>query len=380
MKIPLCIPNIDKGELSAVKKVLSSGWLAHGSSNTKFEEEFAYYIGVKYAVTLNSCTSALYLAILAEGITGEIILPSFTFVASANAIVTAGAKPVFADIEYDSFNIDPQDIESKITQDTQAIMPVHFGGQSCQMDKILEIARKYELKVIEDSAETIGGKYKNKKTGSFGIGCFSFFPTKNLTTGEGGMLTTNSERLKDTVKAYANHGIFKTTGERSFLMRPWRREANLAGYNFRMSNILAAIGVEQLKKIDRMNQLRREHAEYLNKNLLKFEEIEIPQESESCYHVYQMYAIKLKNINRDKFITYLHKDGVMASVHFDPPVHLQAYYKRCFGYKKRDLPITEVASSSVVTLPMYPQLKKRELDKIILSVERAIGEAKGRRR
>ena len=365
--IPLCIPNIGDEEVQAAVEVMKSGWLTHGPKNTEFEEEFAKYIGVKRAISLNSCTSALHMAIQALGIRGEVILPSFTFVASANAVITAGARPVFADIYYDTCNINPDDIEEKITENTEAIMPVHYGGQSCEMDRIIEIANKHHLAVIEDSAETIGGEYKGKKAGSFAIGCFSFFPTKNITTGEGGMFTTNDDVLADKVKALIGHGISSTAFAREKSEKPWFRSASFAGYNFRMSNILAAIGVEQLKKLDEMNEKRRAHANYLSEGLKDIDEIDLPVEDKFCRHVYQMYTIKLKNQDRDNFVRQLRKKGIGASVHFDPPVHKQAYYVEN-GYGKVDLPVTEKVAISIVTLPMYPQLTQKELDTIISTI------------
>ncbi len=367
-RIPLCVPNVDDNEIRLVTEVLRSGRLTYGPQNEIFEDRFAQYIGVKRAISLNSCTSALYLAILAQGITGEIIVPSFTFVASANAIVNAGATPVFAEVDYDTCNLDPLKIEDKITSRTQAIMPVHYAGQPCQMDKIMAIAKKRRLVIIEDSAETIGGKFAGKRTGSFGVGCFSFFPTKNLTTGEGGMITTNDEKLADRIRAYTAHGISKSTLEQK--KESWRtRAAVLPGHNFRMSNVLAAIGVEQLKKLDEMNESRREHAQYLNQRLSSIDEIDLPVEKENCWHVYQMYTIKLKNFSRTEFIQCLRQRGVTASVHFDPSVHLQPYYQREYGYRKGELPITEKVAASIVTLPLYPQLSRDELDIIVSSIK-----------
>jgi perosamine synthetase len=368
--IPLCIPNIGEEEINRVKEVLRSGWLAHGPLNKELEEKFAEYIRVEHAVALNSCTSALQLAIQALDLKGEIIVPSFTFVASANAIVTAGCKPVFAEIDYDTCNIDPSKIEEKITKKTVGIMPVHFAGQSCKMDEIMEIAEKHDLVVIEDSAECIGGTYKGKKTGTFGIGCFSFFPTKNITTGEGGMLTTNDGDLAERVNIYKGHGISSTTWSREKEKKPWIRVAILPGYNYRMSDVLAAIGVEQLKKLDKMNELRRKYARYLNKALKDFEEIETPVESKECTHVYQMYTIKLKEgIDRAKFISALREAGIGVSVHFDPPVHLQPHYMKTYGYTRGDFPITEKVAESIITLPMYPQLTMNDLENIVSSIE-----------
>jgi len=371
-KIPLCVPYLDKRELEAVKKALSSHWLTHGPKNKEFEEMFAKYIGTKYAVSLNSCTSALHLALEALNIKGEVILPSFTFVASANAIVKAGATPVFVDIDYKTCNIDPDKIEEKITKKTRAIMPVHFGGQSCVMDRIMKIAKKHNLKIIEDSAETIGGTFKNKMTGSFGnVGCFSFFPTKNITTGEGGMITTDDESLAQKIRTLSGHGVAKTTAQRTKQQQSWYRAATMAGYNFRMSNILATIGVEQMKKLDKMNNLRRRNATYLNKHLQNIKNIEIPFEAKNCKHVYQMYTIKVKDIDRDDLVLKLKESGIEASVHFDPPVHLQPFYKKY--YKTSNLPITEKVAKSIITLPMFPQLTKKELDYIIKIIKKTYG-------
>ena len=370
MKIPLSKPYLDKKELKAVEKTLNSGWLTHGPKNQEFEELFAKHIGSKYAISLNSCASALFAVIKALNITGEVILPSFTFVASANAIVTAGAKPIFADIDYQTGNIDPSDIKKRITKETQAIMPVHFAGQSCQMDKIMKIAKKHKLWVIEDSAEAVGAEYKGKKTGSFGIGCFSFFPTKNITTGEGGMVTTNDKNLIQKIKTLIGHGIPKLTNQRLKEEKPWHRSAIMPGYNFRMSNILAAIGVEQLKKLNKMNSLRRKHATYFNQKLKNIEQIDLPIEMPKTKHVYQMYTIKLKNGNRNNLIKKLKQKGIEASVHFDPPVHLQSYYQKNYGYKKGDLPITEKLSNSIITLPIFPDMTKQQLDFIILNIKK----------
>jgi len=366
MKIPLCKPYIDDKEINAVKSVLKSGWLTQGKKNKEFEDLFKSYIKTNYAVSFNSCASALLTAILVLRLKGEIILPGFTFVASANAVVLAGCKPVFADINPDTFNIDPEDIERKITKKTVAIMPVHYAGQICEMDKIVKIAKRNKLIIIEDSAETIGAELNNRKAGSFGIGCFSFFPTKNITTGEGGMTTFNDKRLLPRVNAIKAHGLIASTFKRATETKGWQREAVLAGYNFRISDINAAIGVEQIKKIEKINYLRRKNAQYLNKKLEKFldpAEVCVPKVDDIKKHVYQMYVIKINDASkRDVLISYLRRNGIEASVHFDPPVHLQSYYKKHYP---ACLPVTEKICKQVVTLPMFPGLKKKELDYIV---------------
>lgn len=368
MKIPLSKVYLDKNEFRALKETLVSGWLTHGPKNKEFEEMFAKYIGVKHAITVNSCASALFAVIKALEITDEVILPSFTFAASANAIAAAGAKPVFAEIDWQTGNLDPKDIEKRITKKTQAIMPVHFAGQSCQMDEIMKIAKKRKLWVIEDSAEAIGAEYKGKKTGSFAIGCFSFFPTKNLTTGEGGMITANSQKLDQKIRTLIGHGIAKNTSQRIKSEKPWYRAAVLAGYNFRMSNLLAALGVEQLAKLDKMNEMRRKNAAYLNQRLSETGGVEIPREAAGAKHVYQMYTIRV-NKNRDALVRKLKENGIEASVHFDPPVHLHPFYKKNYGCKTGDLPITEKLSRSIITLPMYPSMTKQEMDYIVTIIK-----------
>jgi len=369
--IPLSKPNLGPEELKAAREVLKSGWLAHGPKNEELEEVFAKYIGVKYACTCNSCASALFLAVKALGIKGEVILPSFTFVASANAVETAGAVPVFADINSHNFNLDPVSVEDKITRRTEAIMPVHVAGRPVDMGAIARIAKKHKLAIIEDSAQAIGAEYKGKKTGTFGLGCFSFFPTKNMTTGEGGMITTNDEKIAKLVKTMGAHGISKDTYAREKSKKPWLRAAILAGYNLRMSNILAAIGVEQFKKLDFMNNRRISHAVYLNKNLKELE-IDIPYFEKDYRHVYQMYIISVNPKMRDKMFKYLIKNNIAATVFSDPPVHLQPYYRKKYGFKKGDLPKTEQAAKSNIVLPMFPQLAKSDLDRIILVIKKFI--------
>ncbi len=373
-KIPLCIPYTGEEEINAVNEVIQSGWYAHGPKNHEFEEMFAEYHGVNHALSMNSCTSAIHLAVEGMGITGEVIIPSFTFVATANAVLTGGAKPAFADIEYDTCNIDPDAIEALVGPDTEAIMPVHYGGQSADMTAIMAIAEKHHLAVIEDTAETIGGEHCGKLTGTFSTGCFSFYPTKNLTTGEGGMLTTNDDQLARKVKTLLAHGIDKSTYEREDLEKSWYRSASRVGYNFRMSNILAAIGVEQMKKLPEMNRRRRELAAQLSEALEEIPEISPPVERPENKHVYQMYTIRVQaGIDRDAFVHRLNDRGVGASVHFYPPVHLMAPYKGNH-FRRGDLSVTERVMEEIATLPMYPQMSSEDLRYLIDSIRETIRE------
>ena len=373
--VKLCLPDVGNDEIEKIKEVINSKWLAHGSYNKEFEDKFAKYIGVKYAVTLNSCTSAIQLALESHNITKEVILPSFTFVASANAIVKAGATPVFADVEYSTGNLDPEKIEELITKNTQAIMPVHYGGQVCDMERIMEIAEKHNLIVIEDSAETLGGTHYGKQAGSFSTACFSFFPTKNIAVGEGGVLTTNNEEVAKTVKALSAHGISKHTLEREKQDKNWYRDAYIAGYNYRMPHMSAAIGIVQLEKLEKMNEKRRKIAELYKKNLISLNQIDLPVEKDNNKHVYQMYVIKLKDSNsekRDKLVQKLREKDIEASVHFSPPVHLQTFYKNKFYHK--DLSVTEKLADISITLPMYSSMLEEDALKVVSALKQSLKE------
>jgi perosamine synthetase len=336
--------------------------MTDGPINRKFEELFAKFIGVKHAISVNSCASALELSLEAHEIKGEVILPSFTFVASANAIIQSGATPVFADVDYHTGNIDPQSIKNNLTNKTQAIMVVHYAGQCCDMQEIKKIAEEHRLIIIEDSAETIGGTYKGKKSGNFGTGCFSFFPTKNFTTGEGGMVTTNNDDIAYRVRALAAHGIpreIEKSSDQKNIQLPWKREAFFYGHNHRMSSILAAIGIIQLEKAVSMNEKRRMHASFLNNSLSK-NFFDLPLELTGNQHVYQMYTIKVKNAEkRNSFVMNLREKGIGASVHFDPPVHLHHIYKKYI--RENRLIVTGELSNKSVTLPMYPGLTTEQL-------------------
>lgn len=372
MNIPLCTPSIGEGEYQSVEEVLESGWLAHGPKNEEFEDQFTDFIGVDHAVTMNSCTSALFLAVKAKGITGEVLVPSFTFVASANAIETAGATPVFVDINRETRNVDPESLAAAVTHDTEAVMVVHYGGQSCEMDEILEIVDRHDLELIEDSAETIGGEYKGQKTGSFGIGCFSFYPTKNITTGEGGILTTNDSELAKRVRNMVGHGIPSSTLDREKSDRSWYRAATQAGFNFRMSNLHAAIGVEQMKRIEQMNTKRRELADKLTDLLELIDGINPPRELDDRRHVYQMYTILTDDhLDRDQLVEELNNRGVGASVHFYPPVHQQPRYENR-EYRNNDLTVTEEVSDSIITLPLFPQLELDEIEYIAETLDKTV--------
>ncbi|MEK7576117.1 MAG: DegT/DnrJ/EryC1/StrS family aminotransferase [Patescibacteria group bacterium] len=366
--IPLCRPAFDESEVRAVTDVLHSGWVAHGTKNKEFEKLLRDFLHVKGVVLVNSCASALEAALVCLDITGEILMPSFTMSASANAVVRAGATPVFCDVSWESGNIDPACLEENITPRTQAIMVVHFAGQPCDMDPILAIAKKYKLKVIEDSAECIGGLYHNAPAGSFGnVSCFSFWATKNITTGEGGAIASNDEAFIARVRAFIAHGIASQTHERHGFVRPWERDSIMAGVNYRMSDIAATIGVEQMKKIENLNTIRRKKSERLIRGLVGIQGIDLPSVPEGFVSAWQMFVIKINPTIRDEFVLKLREMGIGASVHFDPPVHTQTFYKKYAS--RKPLSITEKLAKSVVTLPMFPGLTDEEVDYMISCIK-----------
>jgi perosamine synthetase len=366
--IPLSRPSIGHAEIDAISRVLRSGWLAHGPEVGAFEREFADYVGVRHAVAVNSCASALQLAFLAAGVRGEVITPSFTFVATANAILAAGCAPVFVDIDESTCTLDPAAIAARVTARTVAVMPVHFAGQCCRMDEIMAIARRQNLLVVEDSAEAIGATYAGRIAGSFGIGCFSFYPTKNMTTGEGGILTTDDGEFAARVRALRSHGLCKDDAIRERWPASWHRVALLPGYNYRMTDFQAALGRVQLARLDGMNAARRAHASYLSRNL-RLAGIRLPEEMPGCRHVFQMYTIQLDpdHYDRDRFVGILTELGIGATVHFDPPLHLQPCYANATPALS-PLPVTERVARTIVTLPMYPDLSEDELDRIVQAV------------
>ena len=358
-KVPLCRAGLGSEEIKAATDVISSGWLTAGPKVAEFERSFAAYLGVRHAVCVNSCTAALFLALAANGVRGEVILPSFTFVASANAVSTAGATPVFADIEPRTRGLDPSDVERRITPRTEALMAVHYGGHPCDMEALKDIADRHGLLLVEDSAETLGGEWRGRKAGTLGAGCFSFFPTKNITTGEGGMLTTDDDVLERKARTLMAHGIERSTYQREGLGLPWYREAVVPGYNFRMSDVLAAIGLEQMKKLEAMNVARREHSRVLTDMLDGLSGIELPEELPGCRHVYQMFTVLGPRERRDALVSHLKAAGVEANVHFVPPVHRHEAYRGIAS--DEDLPVTCEVAERILTLPMFPDMVPEDL-------------------
>jgi len=356
----------DNEDIKAVSKVIRRGmhWTC-GPESSEFEKMLADYVGTKYAAVFSSGTTALHAAILAHKIKegDEVIVPSFTFIATANTVLHAGAKPIFADIETKTLGLDPNDVKEKITAKTKAIIPVHYGGSPCLIRELKEISEDHNLLLIEDAAESIGARVEKKKVGTFGDSAMlSFCQNKVITTGDGGAVVTDSMEAYERLKLLRSHG--RPENSDYFTTREPMDYITL-GYNYRMSEITAALGLSQLSKIEKIIKMRRERAEYMNKKLSKVKNLLPPKPVLAHYfHVYQMYTIKvLKGRKiRDDLASFLAEKGIMTKIYFSP-VHLTHFYKKELRYKSK-LPVTEEMSKQVLTLPLHPLLTTREMDYI----------------
>jgi dTDP-4-amino-4,6-dideoxygalactose transaminase len=366
--IPINAPQIGKEEIDAVIKVLKSGILTHGLGAgpmvTQFEKAYAKFVDAKEAIAVNSGTAALHLAVVAVGIKpgDEVILPSFTFVATAEAIVTVGAKPVFVDINPETYNISTEKIEKAITKKTKAIVPVDLYGLSADMKPIREIAEKHGLKIVEDAAQAHGAYYMGKPPGTYAdIACWSFYASKNMMTGEGGMITTNDEELAEKIRLMRSHGEEE------------KYKSIMLGYNYRMPEIEAAIGCVQLRRLPEFLAKRRENAERLTKKLKEAKKLGLPKEPKGYKHSWYLFTVRLKRAKRkerDKVVEELKRKGIGAEVYYSNPIHLMPFYKK-FG--KLELPETEKAAEQVFSLPVHPSVTAEQIDFIGDTVLHLIG-------
>lgn len=362
MKIPVCTPSTSKREIKWVLKALKENKISStGGYVEKFEQEFAKKIGTKYCVAVNSGFSALFLTLCALGIEkgDEVIVPDFTMIATANAVVATGATPIFIDAEWDTCNINPDLIEEKITPQTKAIIPVHLYGHPCQMDKILKIADRYNLFVVEDAAESHGASYKGILTGGLGIaGCFGFYANKIITTGEGGAITTNEEWLAEEIKKL--RAYYFTAGTHF-----WHKKI---AWNFRMSSLEAAYGLGQLERWDELIEKRRKNARYYSEHLREIGDLELPVEKEGYKNVYWMYLVKTRL--RDELMKYLEENGIETRTGFIP-MHQQPIYKQK-GY----FPIATELGRKTMYLPSSSDLTKKQQDYVIKYVKQFYKENK----
>ncbi len=357
--IPIAKPVIGEEEKKAVLDVMNSGMLAQGARVKELEEKFAKLCSTKYAVAVNSGTAALHAALYAAGIKkeDEVITTPFTFVATANSILMQNAKIVFADINEETFNIDPKEVEKKITPKTKAILVVDLFGQTADYEELKKIADKHNIVIIEDACQAVNAAYKGKKAGSFGkVAAFSFYATKNMMSGEGGIITTDDEGLYEKAKMFRHHGQSEKT----------RYEYHDIGYNYRMTDLQAAIALAQLNKIDQFTDKRIENAKMLSEGLKGVAGIKIPAVKKDAKHVFHQYSIKLENFGlaREALMEVLKQNGIGSAVFYPKPLHLHPHFAR-LGYKEGDFPVAEKISRQVLSLPVHPSVTKDDVEKII---------------
>ena len=373
-------PMIEQPEIDEVVASLKSGWIGTGPKVHKFEEMFKEYKGRRFAIALNSCTSALHLSMLVIGIKpgDEVIVPAMTFAATANAVIHTGGIPIFADCEKDTMNIDPEDIERKITSKTKAIIPGHFAGRACNMDAIMNIAKRHNLRVIEDCAHAIESECKGKKTGTFGeLGCFSFYVTKNIVTGEGGMVITDNEDYANQIKILALHGMSKDAWRRFSDEGYKHYQVVYSGFKYNMMDIQAAIGIHQLPRIEKYWKRRQKIWNRYNeafKDLPVFTPAPVEPNTRHAYHLYTLLLdIDNLKITRDKFLDEMTKQNIGVGVHYIA-LHLHPYYQKIFGYKKGDFPNAEWISDRTVSLPISAKLTDEDVEDVIEAVNETLGE------
>lgn len=354
--IPISKPDISNLEKAAVLEVMDSGMIVMGPKTAQFEQAFAELCGVKHAIAVSSGTTALHLALLAHNIGpgDEVITSAFTFAATVNAILFVGARPVFADIDEHTFNISPNDVEALITSKTKAIIPVHLYGHMCDMDELLEISNRYHLPIIEDACQAVSASYNGRFAGSFGTAAFSFYATKNLMCGEGGMITTNDDEIAENCRLLRSHGMRQ------------RYYHETLGFNFRMTDIEAAIGLTQLTRLPEFNAKRAFNASYLN---AKIESVDTPRVKEGHTHAWHQYTVRINHgRNRDEAVRQLNQAGVGTGIFYPVPLHHQPHIRKVVGNVK--LPITELMASEVFSLPIHTQLSRDDLETIVQEVNK----------
>lgn len=373
MFIPYGRQSIDEDDIQAVVDVLRSDYLTTGPKVVEFEQVVADYVGAKYAVAVSNGTAALHIACLAAGIKkgDEVITSPITFAASANCVLYCGGKPVFADIKADTYNIDPEDIERKITSKTKAIIPVHYTGQPCEMDAITQIAKKHNLLVIEDGAQAISAEYKKRRIGSISdMTTFSFHPVKPVTTGEGGMVTTNSEELYERLKLYRTHGITREEDSLQNNDGPWYYEQLELGYNYRITDVQCALGISQMKKLNRFAEHRRKLANQYDKEFANNLNIITPYQHPDCLSSYHLYMIQVPAQIRKVVFEKLRGVGIGVNVHYIP-VYKHPYYQS-HGYEQVCCPNAEIFYAGAITLPLFANMTEEQIGYVTENVQRIV--------
>mgnify|MGYP000492314775 FL=1 len=372
--LPFHQASIGEEEVKEIIQTLNSGWLTTGQKTRLFEKTFADYIGCKHAIGLNSCTAGLHLSLVVSGVSSgdEVITSPITFPATTNVIVHQNAKPVFVDVEPETLNINCSEIESKINNSTKAILPVHFAGHSCDMDTIISLAQKYNLTVIEDAAHALESKYHGNKIGAIGnFTAFSFYATKNITTGEGGMLTTNDDNYADKLRILSLHGISKNAWKRYGKEGFQHWELLMPGYKYNMFDMQASLGIHQIKKVESFLNRRVQIVKKYNDAFEKTEEIQLLKPESNIKHAHHLYVIVIKienlKVSRDEVLNEIQKRGIGVAVHFRS-LHLQPFFKQHFNYKKGMFPQAEYLSDRVISLPLYPKMTDEDVSRVIETV------------
>jgi dTDP-4-amino-4,6-dideoxygalactose transaminase len=374
MQVPFHRATVGEEEVQAVSEVIRSGWLTMGPKTFEFEKEFAKYVGAKHAIAVSTGTAALHLSLEAAGIRAgdEVLLPTTTFTATAEAVTYLGAKPVFIDVDPVTMNMDAADAVRRTTQRTKAIIPVHLGGQPCDMDEIQALARTHHLRVIEDAAHALPSEYKGKRVGQISeFTCFSFYATKTLTTGEGGMVTTENPAAAGRIRFMRLHGIERDAWKRYRDDGSWRYQVLEAGFKYNLTDMQSAIGLVQLQKCDEMRQARERIAARYTEAFSCLDELLVPsicQDRSTSWHLYILRLCPHRlSVDRDVFVQRLKERGVSCSVHF-MPLHLQPYYQRAFGYKCGDFPRAEEQYSACLSLPIFPSMTDDEIGHVVRAV------------
>ncbi|MDI6857852.1 MAG: DegT/DnrJ/EryC1/StrS aminotransferase family protein [Dehalococcoidia bacterium] len=376
--LPFCRPDITDAEINEVVDTIRSGWLTTGPKTQQFEEQFKRYVGSKHAIAVSSCTAAMHLSLAAAGIGegDEVITTPLTFCATVNVIIHQRATPVLADISLDDYDIDPEQVERRITPRTKAIMPVHYGGQPCKMDALLDIARRHKLLLIEDAAHAVGANYRGRPIGTIGdTTSFSFYVIKNLTTGEGGMITTNDDALADKLRLLRLHGMSHDAWKRYDARGSWYYEVLAPGFKCNMTDVQAALGLHQLERLEGFLGRRRQIVALYEERLSRLPELILPAARPEVRHAWHLYPIVLKNdgltIGRDELIEELKARGIGTSVHFIP-IHHHPYYQQAFGWKPGDFPNTDQVFSGLLSLPLFTRMSDDDVERVATALEEII--------
>ncbi|MGD9028956.1 MAG: DegT/DnrJ/EryC1/StrS family aminotransferase [Anaerolineae bacterium] len=375
--LPFSQPDISQAEIDEVVATLRSGWITTGPRTKEFEQRFAAYVGARHAIAVNSCTGGLHVALAAAGIGvgDEVVVPTMTFCATANVVTHLGATPILVDVEPDTLNLDPTCFAAAITSHTRAVIPVHLYGHPCEMDRIGDIARAHDMRVVEDAAHAVGAQWRGQRIGSISSATvFSFYATKNLTTAEGGMITTDDDEYAEKLRLWSLHGMSRDAWKR-YAQGSWYYEVSVPGFKYNLTDLQAALGLHQLSRLEDMTQRRAELAAQYCAGLGNLREIELPTVRPDIRHAWHLFPIRLRTellaISRAQFIDQLKAEGIGTSVHFIP-LHRHPYYRDRFDLQPSDLPVADAAYERLISLPLYPGMTEGDVDNVIEALCRIV--------